>query len=398
LGPNATTAGSLLRLVSVSLTNSAPPEYIVPAAHETRFYLGGYVQINAEFGDVSAYQGQWKESPAQPSSQNDRFRLRRARIGAWGDISPDFDFKIMGDFGQGDGVSSSRSDFSGTDIFINWHTFPEFNIKLGQFDTPFGMEQFCIPDMMTLTPERSAVTEALRPERQIGVMVWGNPFANILPEHKNLVTYYLGVFNGNGRNITANDNDSFMYMGRLEFTPFQGKLWGQDASWKLGVDGYSSRDGTNTVVTPVGNALVNKDGSLSSMSVQTHNDQRDALGLDQRFNWGRWTVQGEYLQTHFKNTLSADPDFTSSGYWGLVAFQIVPKKLEWVEKYESFRPDQRADDDFDTITSGLNWYIKGRDIVLMLDYMHTTSHYRESNSDQGQNQFNEVMLRTQFNF
>ena len=376
-----------------------PAKYVVPGFPDKKLSLGGYVQANAEFGDVSAYEGQFAKPPAGGSSGDDRFRLRRARIGAWGDLSQDFDFKVMGDFGQGDGLTGGRLAMSGTDIYINWHTFDEANIKFGQFDTPFGMEQFSIPDMMTLTPERSQVTEALRPERQVGAMLWGKPLASVLPEEKDLVAYYLGIFNGDNRHININDNNQFMYMARLEVMPYKGELLGQPTSWKLGVDGYYSEDGTNTLVTQTGNAWVQKDGSLKAMYVQSANgDKRTAGGVDQRFNCGPLTVQAEYLQTQYKGTLTAVPEFTANGYWALVGYQLIPNKLELVGKYEYFKPDQLPNDDLSTVTAGINWYIKGRDITMMLDYMNTKSHFREMNPSFGADNFNEVMLRMQFNF
>ena len=49
--------------------------------------------------------------------------------------------------------------------------------------------------------------------------LWGKPFTSIWPEQKDLLTYYAGIFNGNGRNISVNDNNEFMYVGRLELQP-----------------------------------------------------------------------------------------------------------------------------------------------------------------------------------
>ena len=46
--------------------------------------------------------------------------------------------------------------------------------------------------------------------------LWGQPFTSIWPEQKDLLTYYAGIFNGNGRNTSVNDNNEFMYVGRLE--------------------------------------------------------------------------------------------------------------------------------------------------------------------------------------
>ena len=64
-------------------------------------------------------------------------------------------FKIEGDFEQSDGLSpTTRTGFSATDVFINWHGIPEANLKVGQWKAPFGLEQIT-PDATIFTIERS---------------------------------------------------------------------------------------------------------------------------------------------------------------------------------------------------------------------------------------------------
>jgi len=382
------------------VTNNPLP-FVVPGLNEMKLVLGGYFQGNAEFGDVDAYRGSFPGAKGHNERAFDRFKIRRARIGVWGDLGENFDFKLMGDFAQGDGFSGGREGFSGTDLYINYHRFAEANVKFGQFDTPFGMEQFSIPDMLTLTPERSEVTEGLRAERQIGVMLWGKPLADLIPEEKDMLAYYFGVFNGDLRNINANDGDNFMYMGRVEVEPFQGQIFGQPAWWKLGVDGYYSVDASNTLVSQTGNIWVQSDGSLKALSVQTHSDSRLAGGADQQFHCGPFTLQAEYLQTHFHDAVAGLPDFTAHGYWVIGACQIIPRRLELVGKYESFKPDQLPSDDLWTTTAGVNYYFRGRgpgDITLMFDWLHTQDHFRELNPSFGAYRFDEVMARMEFAF
>jgi phosphate-selective porin OprO and OprP len=206
------------------------PIFVVPRASEIKLVLGGFIQFNFEDGDVSAFEGRFGQT-----AQKDRFRLRRARINLTGDFAENFDFKIEGDFGQGDGLNSSRLAFSGTDIFVNWHQFPEAQVKVGQWKAPFGLEQIT-PDTSLYIIERSLPTGAITPDRQIGAQLWGKPFTNVWPDQKDLLTYYAGIFNGNGRNVSVNDNNNFMYVGRLELMPFKGKIFGQESSLKLGGD------------------------------------------------------------------------------------------------------------------------------------------------------------------
>ena len=58
--------------------------------------------MNFEDGAVSAFEGRFPDGPNQVK---DRFRLRRARVNLVGDFAEKFDFKVEGDFEQGDGLS-----------------------------------------------------------------------------------------------------------------------------------------------------------------------------------------------------------------------------------------------------------------------------------------------------
>src|SRR5260370_16113246 len=249
-----------------------PPVYVLPRGPEIKLTLGGFIQVNFEDGAVSAFEGRFADGP---NEIKDRFRLRRARINLTGEFAENFDFKIEGDFQNGDGISSSRTAFSGTDIFINWHQYPEAQIKVGQWKAPFGLEQIT-PDTSLFTIERSLPTGAITPERQIGIQLWGKPFTTIWPEQKDLLTYYAGIFNGNGRTTTINDNNNSMYFGRLELMPFKGKSFGQDYRLKLGGDVLNSRDDKGTNISQTLNLLVNKNGSLSAFVLP---------GADERTTW-----------------------------------------------------------------------------------------------------------------
>src|SRR5437660_5346690 len=212
-----------------------PPVFVVPRGSGLKLGLGGYIQINFEDGDVSAFEGSFGLRALK-----DRFRLRRTRVNLTGDFAEQFDFKVEGDFGQGDGLNSNRLAFSATDIFVNWHQFPEAQVKVGQWKAPFGLEQLT-PDPSLIIIERSLPTGAITPDRQIGAQLWGKPFTNIWPDEKDLLTYYAGIFNGNGRNVSVNDNNNFMYVGRLESTLFK-DFFGKGSYLKLGADVLNSRD------------------------------------------------------------------------------------------------------------------------------------------------------------
>src|SRR5947207_4820643 len=339
------------------------PVYVQQRGSEIKLVLGGFIQANFEDGDVSAFEGRFGQTALK-----DRFRLRRARINLTGDFAENFDFKVEGDFENSDGINSNRTAFSGTDIFINWHQFAEANVKVGQWKAPFGLEQIT-PDPTLIIIERSLPTGAITPERQVGVQVWGKPFANIWPNQKDLLTYYAGIFNGNGRNVSINDNNNFMYVGRLELLPWQGKLLGQTSGLKLGADVLNSRDDKGTNISQSLNLLVNPDGSLSPFTLPGA-DERTAWSVDAWFNLGPFDLIGEYFQEKVNGrTVNGAPpmfaNFTTNGFYVTGAYYLIPKKLQAAVRWRQLTPGQKGSDAIHSITAGLNYYIQGENIKLM---------------------------------
>src|SRR5205814_1085897 len=304
------------------------PIYVQQRGVELKLVLGGFIQANFEDGDVSAFEGRFGLTALK-----DRFRLRRARINLTGEFAEQFDFKVEGDFENGDGINSSRTAFSATDIFINWHQLPEAQIKIGQWKAPFGLEQIT-PDTTLFTIERSLPTGAITPERQIGIQLWGKPFTNLWPDQKDLLTYYAGIFNGNGRNTTVNENNNFLAVGRLELMPFKGKIFGQDSSLKLGGDVLNSRDDAGTNISQSLNLKVNVDGSLSPF-VLPGADERTGWSADAWLNIGPFDLIAEYLAEDVDGRTVAGKapgfsNFDPSGWYVQGSYFILPKKLQGV--------------------------------------------------------------------
>ena len=382
------------------------PLYVVPGASEIKLVLGGFIQMQYEAGDVFAFEGRFGSAAI-----DDRFRLRRARINLTGDFAEHFDFKMEGEFEQSDvtltvrnangqtiASNSTRTAFGATDIWINWHQFPEFQIKAGQYKAPFGLEQITSDTKLFLT-ERSQVTSALTPERQVGVEVWGKPLTNLFPDQKDFVTYRLGMFNGNGRNNAVNDNDEYMYAGRIELQPWKAKVADEELWVRLGANALSSRDASGTILSPAGTLRVNSDGSLSSFTAPSV-AEREAYGVDASFHWGPFDLIGEYLSESFEGrtvngVLPTFTDFGAEGYYVQGSYFIVPKKLQLVTKYEHFNPGQIINDNLDSITGGVNYYIHGDDVKLMANYIHTWSNFRDARPALGPSDFDEVILRLQ---
>ncbi|PYJ49179.1 MAG: hypothetical protein DME69_05085 [Verrucomicrobia bacterium] len=372
-----------------------PPIYVQQRGSEIKLVLGGFIQVNFEDSDAFAFQGNFGLSEIK-----DLFRLRRARVNLTGDFAEQFDFKVEGDFGQGDGLNSNRTAFSGTDIWLNWHQFPAAQIKVGQWKAPFGLDQLT-PDTSLYTIERTLPTGAITPDRQIGAQLWGKPLTNIWPEQKDLLTYYAGIFNGNGKNTTVNDNNNFMYVGRLESTLFQ-DVFGKGSFLKLGGDVLNSRDDKGVNISQSGNLLVNADGSLSPFTLPGA-DERTAWSVDAWLKVGPFDLIGEYLQEKVNGrTVNGVPpgfaNFTTDGFYVTGGYFLIPKKLQAVVQWQDLNPGQKGDDGLYSILGGLNYYIHGDDLKLMVNYLHTWSDFRQANPEFGQDQFDQVLGRVQVMF
>lgn len=378
--------------------------FVLPLGKAFKVRLGGFVQANGEFIDPGSFEGNFSDNPVGGATHvpiNDRFRLRRARINVSGELFERFDFKMEGDFAQGDGLTG-RTAFSGTDIYANWNQFPEAQIKVGQYKSPYGLEHLTA-DSALFTAERSLVTTALTQDRQTGVSLWGRPLAHVASKSvADLIDYNIGIFNGNGRNTIINDDETFMYVGRFGLTPFKGKLWDEPASWKVAVNGYRSHFAAGTRVSPAGNVRVNLlDGSLFPL-VPTGLSRGEGWGVDQWLNLGPFDLIAEYLQSNLRpDGNTSFPGFKADGYY-VQASSYLPvlggKKFQLVAKWESFNPGQVSNDDIRSITGGLNYYINGDALKVMLNYIHTWSDFRDANPGTGNSEFDLALVRFQLMF
>jgi phosphate-selective porin OprO and OprP len=92
--------------------------------------------------------------------------------------------------------------------------------------------------------------------------------------------------------------------------------------------------------------------------------------VDTEFTLGRFELAGEYFRGNFKplNSVPSN-DFDSDGYYVSFAGYVVPKKLQAAVKFESFDPNKRlGGNTTDEWVFGLNYFIKGNDLKLQLNY------------------------------
>lgn len=343
--------GLILSLGLPVLANAQTPQTPqTPAAKNPTLTLGGFIQAQADVGD---------RGDSRFSNDNDRFYLRRARLSATGKFQEEFDFRLEMDLaGSLSNTSSLRAQM--TDGYITWTRHAEANVRVGQFKTPFGFEQI-YSDTRLHTIERSLPNDRLTLSRQIGAQVGGDFLEKRL-------SYALGAFNGNSVNNNFNDDDRFVTIGRLVGVPWKGKLGSTSANWVVSVDGYSSQD-ANVPLSDLGidstPATPDRDGIFSG--------KRRGLGADTQLLAGRFEFWAEYLSTRFEpDSGLPQPSFDADGGYVQASYFFVPDRVQAVLKYETFDPNtDRDEDETNTVTAGANYFFKGHDLKLMLNYLRT---------------------------
>ncbi|MCZ7591957.1 MAG: OprO/OprP family phosphate-selective porin [Kiritimatiellae bacterium] len=171
------------------------------AGRESALKLGGMLQIQVDGGD---------KGDRRFNSDNTRFYLRRARLGATATFSENMEARVEAEFAGTLGEANAmRAQL--TDGYIQWSPTDELYARAGQFKTPFGFEQLAA-DPRLYTIERSLGNDRLTLSRQIGAQIGGNVTDKRL-------NYALGAFNGTSVNSSSNDNSKFTLVGRLGAVP-----------------------------------------------------------------------------------------------------------------------------------------------------------------------------------
>ena len=328
-------------IAAAAASQSAQP---APSASATRptIRIGGYVQ-----GEIDAGAQGDSRFPA-----SDRFFLRRARVTASGTVLPAVAYRVQFDLAGGLG-SASAVAASLTDGYVEWTRFAAAHVRFGQFKAPFGRE-WLVQSTELVTVERTLATDRLTLNRQIGVMVDG---------HKAGAAYQFGMFNGNGRNTTVNDNKRFMYVARGTTTPWRTT----SARLEVGANAYWSDDTKQSMPAEFGFDSTPQTSAADNLFTGS----RRGAGIDAHLEAGAWSADAELLRTHFHQT-AFDPHrpSTSTGWYVLPAAYVYRHAIQIVGRYERYRPDTAlAGNDTSTWTAGVNYYTHGTAAKVMADYL-----------------------------
>ncbi len=226
----------------------------------------------------------------------------------------------------------------------------EFQLKAGQYKVPFGRQELTSSGSQQFV-DRSAVSNLFARGRDIGVQVWGTPLGGKLD-------WRVGAFNGNGRTVSANDNDKFQYDARVTFQPF-------------GDVKYSESDFESTD-RPLF-AIAGQWESNDRQGATTNNDvDREIVGGDVVFKFKGFSFFGEVFEASDDPETGLDKDL--SGFNAQAGYFLVRNKFEIAARFAEIDPNSDLDNDEQEERGlALNYFWNKHAHKLQLDYRQIES-------------------------
>ena len=324
-------------------------------AQEKKKLIGDYLSIGGWMNIQYDYERQLQNDDVT-LKEISTFNVRRARLDIKGNINPYLEFRLQGDFA----VSPKM-----VDGFVKVKLAKYFNIQAGQFKIPFTFENPQSPltlegiEYAQVISKLSGYSDVCHVAtysggRDVGVMFYGDLF-HFERDGKEIpiLTYKLGVFNGNGMN-KKDANVGKDIAGSIEVCPGVKGL-------KLAASYYD------------GNYM------LDENLVYDDNAERNRLTFGGKYENGKLTVRSEYIygKTGMGDRtpeeyylLESDGVYVAAGYW----FDIKCEKSGNVQR---IRPVARYDffrEDITEINTNSTYYMVGIDwwpmqnLRLLLNY------------------------------
>jgi phosphate-selective porin OprO/OprP len=332
-------------------------------------------------------------------SNNDAFLIRRARLIFEGKFDKIYEYQLVPEFGG----TSGNGTLTILDANINIAPTPEYQVRVGRFREPVGLEQLQ-SDSWAFFAERSIVSQFV-PNRDVGVQLGGD-----LLDKK--LSYAIGVFDGvpdaaNNSNNTDTNNDKDV-AARVFATPFKGAKNALDGLG-FGIAGSVGRqnstngatgsltsgyktDGQQTWfayrstataqgetwrISPQADYYHGPIGAMAEYVVSTVHAANGANHQD--LNNRAWQLSGSYVITgEDASYLGVVPKTNFSpadGTWG--AFELVARvenaRIDdnaFVGGANSLANPNTAAREATGYSAGLNWYLS-KTVRASFDYFHT---------------------------
>jgi phosphate-selective porin OprO/OprP len=265
------------------------------------------------------------------------FYLPRTRLYFDGHLTKPIEYQI-----------SLQRGYSSLDVlnaYLNFHYGDRFRFRVGRYKTPFSYEFYKINNWRLLVPERSLFSNNFGPNRQLGLMGWGELFDKRLE-------YAVGIFDG-PRNSFQDFNNAKDVMAFLNFRP-----WQQTDGFLKNLNVGGSLDFGNQD-NPLRPAVLRTSTNASTSDVLGSNIANQAAvpwlkfhnNVVERGDRGLWSVHLAYFYKGLTLMGSWDGGFNDyavigqrpvhlpvSGYYGQVGYIVTGEEISERSLIDPIRP------------------------------------------------------------
>jgi len=332
------------------------------------YYNGG---TRLEFGDDFSLKMNMIIHSRYQYTQNDggddvsEFRIRRARLSFSGHLlNKQFSYKLQNDFvGTSDsGNADGRRTEDLRDAWIQWNLDDAAMIRMGQFKTPFGLQENTSSSALVFV-ERSDVSNFFIFDRQMGVMMHGG---------MDELGYALGLFNGDsdgeGRNRRGTDNNhNFFAHGHYNMNGYERKYEGDP----MVTDDFQATFG----------------GTFEFGQGADGNGDFDeyAFNADAAIRASGASAQAEFFFRNRDSDDIADSDLAedeATGFYIQGGYTFVPEEWDGHVRfgYISF-DDEDATDNQQEYSGVVNYYLNGHNLKLQNQITFRVTEFDDSSLD-----------------
>ena len=278
--------------------------------------------------------------------ERDSFRLRRMKTKFDGWVyDKNLTYEMQANFADSANVLEDANvnwDFTGGKKTVM--------IKAGQFKVPFGRQELTSSGSQQFV-DRSAVSNIFARGRDIGLQLWGTPNGGKLD-------WRVGVFNGNGRTLSRNDNDDLQLNARLQWAPF-------------GDPKYSESDfeGSEKFLLSIAADLEENTREVpAALTALAHQNDQSTVGVDAVAKYRGFSLFVERFDRE-NNRNNGFTDFDDKGIVVQAGYFVIPMKFEIALRTAEFDPNsdvsdnQRSEDGI-----AFNWFLNKHNHKLQADY------------------------------
>lgn len=296
---------------------------------------------------------------ATAGPERDSFRLRRMKMKFDGWVyTKDLTYELQVNFSDSANVLE--------DANVNYDFTrgrKSVMIKAGQFKVPFGRQELTSSGSQQFV-DRSAVSNTFARGRDIGVQLWGTPLGG-------KIDWRVGVFNGNGRTTSRDDNDDLQLNARLAWQPF--------GDVKYSESDFEASD--RFLLAIAGNIEQNTRQVAAAGSTAAHANEQDITGFDVAMKYRGFSFFGELFDRENVRTGTIS-DFDDEGYVLQAGYFVIPQKFEIALRSAEFDPNSAIDGNERTEDGiALNWFWNKHGHKLQADYRMIEDKARRNSED-----------------